>query len=116
MFNYSQYNGTPINEITHEEFEVQSQQGRETWKSGAIGIRDRLSKIQPAKPAKPATPKKQPVKKAKTVVQLTRTVEKPAPPLAAAKPAKKQKPKKSLTRQEYVLRKFPPVMTEEEEA
>ncbi len=33
-----------------------------------------------------------------------------------AKPAEKKKPKKPLTKQEYVLRKFPPVMTEEEEA
>ncbi len=70
-------------------------------------------KIQPAKPVRPATPKKQPVKMVETVVQPTRMVAKPAPPPAMAKPAEKKKPKKQLTQQEYVLRKFPPIMTEE---
>ncbi len=32
-----------------------------------------------------------------------------------AKPAEKKKPRKQLTQQEYVLRKFPPLLTEEEE-
>ncbi len=87
MFHYSDYNGTPINEITHEEFDMQSQLGREAQKSGAIDIRAQLTKVQPVK--KPATPKKQPAKKAETVVQPTGMVEKPAPPLAAAETAKK---------------------------
>ncbi len=56
------------------------------------------------------------MKKAETVVQLTRKVKKSTPPPAAVKPAEKQKPKKSPTQQEHALRKFPPVMTEEEEA
>ncbi len=80
----------PLSKITHEEFELQSRQGREARKSGAIGIRDRLTPIQLAKPAEPAVTKKQPARMAATVVQLTRTVEKPAPPPATAEPAEEK--------------------------